>query len=147
MTLWFVIVTTVSSKGYDVTKRIIIALFLMAPVPVLAQTPPPGARPLRVVPPAGGCPGEPVPFYRCATEKAKTYSAPRTPFGHPDLQGYWAHGRQNYDLEDHPETFDARQETTAIVDPPTGRFRICRGPTRSGWTFAPTSRSRRRSNT
>jgi hypothetical protein len=93
-------------------------------VPVSAQGPalPPGGRPPRVVPPAGGCPGEPVAFYRCASEKAKTYTSPRTPFGQPDLQGYWAHGRQNYDLEDHPETFDARQETTAIVDPANGRI-------------------------
>ena len=67
-------------------------------------------------------PGEPVPFYRCASAKARTFVAPRTPFGQPDLQGYWAHGRQNYDLEDHPETFDARQETTAIVDPADGKI-------------------------
>ena len=95
---------------------------LLSPAPVAAQAAAtaPGARAPRVVPPAGGCPGEPVPFYRCASEKAKTYVAPRTPFGHPDLQGYWAHGRQNFDLEDHPETYDARQETTAIVDPADG---------------------------
>ncbi len=93
---------------------------LLLPIAAAAQVP--GGRPLRVVPPAGGCPGEPVPFYRCASEKAKTFVAPRTPFGQPDLQGYWAHGRQNYDLEDHPETFDARQETTAIVDPADGRI-------------------------
>jgi hypothetical protein len=72
------------------------------------------------VPPAGGCPGEPVAFYRCAMEKAKTYVPPRTPFGHPDLQGYYSHGRQNYDLETHPETYDMRAETTAIVDPADG---------------------------
>jgi hypothetical protein len=63
-----------------------------------------------------------VPFYKCASEKAKTFVAARTPFGQPDLQGYWVHGRQNYDLEDHPETFDARQETTAIVDPANGKI-------------------------
>ena len=74
------------------------------------------------VAPAGGCPGEPVPFYRCAIEKAKTYSPPRTPFGQPDLQGYWSHGRQNFDLETHPETYDMRAETTAIVDPATGQI-------------------------
>ncbi len=102
------------------TRRVIITLLLLVPASLAAQTP--GARPLREVPPAGGCPGEPVPFYRCASEKAKTFAAPRTPFGQPDLQGYWTHGRQNYDLEDHPETFDARQETTAIVDPPTGKI-------------------------
>ena len=98
------------------------AATLLIPAAVIAQGQVPGGRPLRIVPPAGGCPGEPVPFYKCATEKAKAFVVARTPFGQPDLQGYWAHGRQNYDLEDHPETFDARQETTAIVDPVTGKI-------------------------
>jgi hypothetical protein len=97
-----------------------VSLLSFGAAPVAAQ---PGANaPRREVPPAGGCPGEPVPFYRCAIEKAKTFSPPRTPFGHPDLQGYYAHGRQNFDLEDHPETYDMRQETTAIVDPADGRI-------------------------
>lgn len=76
----------------------------------------------RPVPTAGGCPGEPAPFYRCALEKARTYAPPRTPFGQPDLRGYYTHGRQNFDLEDHPETYDMRAETTAIVDPADGRI-------------------------
>lgn len=107
-----------------VTTTIVLtaAALLWLPAAVTAQAQPEGNQRTRTVPPAGGCPGEPVPFYRCAIEKAKTFNAPRTPFGHPDLQGYYAHGRQNYDLEDHPETFDMRAETTAIVDPPTGRI-------------------------
>ena len=98
-----------------------IALFALMPAAVAAQPAPQGGRPV-AVPPAGGCPGEPVPFYRCAIEKAKTYSPPRTPFGHPDLSGYWTHGRQNFDLEDHEENYDMRQETTAIVDPADGKI-------------------------
>lgn len=93
---------------------------LLPPAPAAAQ----GNRgqPAPKVAPAGGCPGEPVPFYRCAMEKAKTFSPPRTAFGHPDLQGYWSHGRQNFDLETHPETYDMRAETTAIVDPADGKI-------------------------
>ncbi len=92
---------------------------LLVASPVAAQR---GQGQAPTVPPAGGCPGEPVPFYRCAIEKAKTYSPPSTPFGQPDLQGYWAHGRQNFDLETHGETYDMRAETTAIVDPADGKI-------------------------
>lgn len=106
--------------------RVAVALgavaLLWLPLAVTAQGQQGGNQRTRDVPPAGGCPGEPVAFYRCAMEKAKTFSAPRTPFGHPDLRGYYTHGRQNYDLEDHPETYDMRAETTAIVDPPNGRI-------------------------
>lgn len=89
---------------------------------LVAQAPQADNQRARPVPTAGGCPGEPVPFYRCAMEKARTFTAPRTPFGQPDLQGYYTHGRQNFDLEDHPETYDMRAETTAIVDPADGRI-------------------------
>jgi hypothetical protein len=92
---------------------------LLLPAPVAAQR---GQGAAPKVPLAGGCPGEPVPFYHCAIEKAKTYSPPRTSFGQPDLSGYWAHGRQNFDLEDHGETYDMRAETTAIVDPADGKI-------------------------
>ena len=110
------------TKRMTFATTALLAATLLIPAVATAQGQVPGGRPLRIVPPAGGCPGEPVPFYKCATEKAKTFVVARTPFGQPDLQGYWAHGRQNYDLEDHPETFDARQETTAIVDPVTGKI-------------------------
>jgi len=111
-----------------VTNRIVstmtmlgaVALLSLVPAPVAGQ--PQAGQPRRDVPRAGGCPGEPAPFYRCAIEKAKAFAPPRTPFGHPDLRGYWAHGRQNFDLEDHPETYDMRQETTAIVDPADGKI-------------------------
>lgn len=86
-----------------------------APQPTVTRRPPAPRVPM-----AGGCPGEPVPFYKCAIEKAKTFSPRRTSFGHPDLQGYYAHGRQNFMLETHPETYDMREETTAIVDPADG---------------------------
>jgi hypothetical protein len=100
----------------------IVTALLPGAAALVAQAQQPDTQRARPVPPAGGCPGEPVAFYRCAMEKARTYTAPRTPFGQPDLRGYYAHGRQNFDLEDHPETYDMRAETTAIVDPADGRI-------------------------
>ncbi|MBM4195302.1 MAG: hypothetical protein FJ202_13140 [Gemmatimonadetes bacterium] len=108
------------SRIVSISTLIGTVALLWLPAALTAQGPAAPPQRTRDVPPAGGCPGEPRLFYRCATEKAKTFTSPRTPFGQPDLQGYYTHGRQNYDLEDHPETFDARQETTAIVDPPDG---------------------------
>ena len=108
------------------TDRVISTLTVLGTVGLLLLVQAPvGAQRGQLIPPAplaAGCPGEPVPFYRCAIEKAKTYSPPRTPFGQPDLQGYWSHGRQNFDLETHGETYDMRAETTAIVDPADGKI-------------------------
>jgi len=39
--------------------------------------------------PNGECPKDAVLFKACAMEMAKTYKAPRTPEGEPDLSGYW----------------------------------------------------------
>lgn len=40
--------------------------------------------------PDGSCPKDAVLFKACAMELAKTYKAPKTPEGDPDLSGYWA---------------------------------------------------------
>lgn len=105
-----------------VVLAVVLAVALLSLQVALTAQGQQGGNRAREVPPAAGCPGEPVPFYRCAIEKAKTFNPPRTPFGHPDLQGYFAHGRQNFDLETHPETYDMRAETTAIVDPADGKI-------------------------
>jgi hypothetical protein len=76
------------------------------------------ARPTTIA----GCPADPVPFYKCAKEKIKSFDPPRTPDGKPDFQGYWNAGRQAFDLEEHPETFAYNGEPTVIVDPATGKI-------------------------
>lgn len=60
----------------------VVALAVIMAVPLAAQD---TATPTAV----GGCPAEPAAFHKCALEKAKTFSPPRTPSGKPDLQGYW----------------------------------------------------------
>jgi len=44
-------------------------------------------------------------------------SAPRTASGHPNLPGYWSHRRQNFDLQDYPETYDMRVEPAVCTRP------------------------------
>jgi hypothetical protein len=40
--------------------------------------------------PIGGCPTRTIAeFHKCALEKAKSFTPPRTPSGKPNLQGYW----------------------------------------------------------
>ena len=75
----------------------------------------------------GGCPAEPVAFYRCALGKAKTFKPPRTADGRPDMQGYWRDRLTNgFAVEgvtkDDPHSRNAVQAATVgpgmIVDPP-----------------------------
>ncbi|MBI3048071.1 MAG: hypothetical protein HYY76_07135 [Acidobacteria bacterium] len=89
-------------------------------------TPPPGSPPAKIRPygEVAGCPEEPALFHRCATEKAKTFTPPRTPEGVPDFQGHWGRiGIRNMEnIEEHPETMDGSGGRSAIVDPPDGRI-------------------------
>ena len=57
-------------------------LVLIIAGPLAAQDP---ARPQGVA----GCPSENLAFHRCALEKGRTFTPPRTPTGKPDLQGFW----------------------------------------------------------
>ena len=87
-------------------------------------TPPPGSPPATIRPygQAGGCPEEPALFHRCALEKAKTFSPPRAPDGHPDFQGVWNRiGIRNMEnIQEHPETMDGSGGRSAVVDPADG---------------------------
>jgi hypothetical protein len=80
---------------------------------------PPPTQPYVVL---GGCPGEPAQYHRCALEKAKTFSPPRTPDGRPDFQGFWSRagvfGTDN--IEEHgPELGDPGGKSQ-VVDPADG---------------------------
>jgi hypothetical protein len=90
------------------------------------RTPPPGSPPAKIRPYAefAGCPEEPALFHRCAMEKAKTFSPPRTPDGKPDFQGYWSRiGIRNLEnIEEHPASLDGSGGRSSIVDPPDGRI-------------------------
>jgi hypothetical protein len=49
------------------------------------------------------------------------YRAPRTAFGHPDLQGVWqVRNTANWDLEDHAGAFNLPAGFGVVVDPPDG---------------------------
>ena len=105
-----------------------VASLLIGPALVVASTLAPmlalgGQREgYRQQPDAAGCPGEPAEFYPCAQEKVRTFEPSRTPAGHPDLRGFWHHGRQNRIITDHPPTPGIRGETSIIVDPPNGEI-------------------------
>jgi len=50
-----------------------------------------------------------------------TYSAPRTSFGHPDLEGVWqVRNTANWDLQDHAGAFNLPAGFSVIVDPAGG---------------------------
>lgn len=89
-------------------------------------TPPPGSGPTPMQPygESGGCSEEPAVLHRCALEKAKTFTPPRTPDGAPDLQGYWVRigARDADNIEEHPEGFDGPGGRSLIIDPPDGRI-------------------------
>jgi len=70
----------------------------------------------------GSCPRDPVPFHRCALERAKSFNPPQTADGHPDFQGIW-HGQTSgvENIEEHPETGDVGAGPTLIVDPADGK--------------------------
>jgi hypothetical protein len=109
-------VTTKSVALLCVTGAVVL-MGLAMPTPAAGQ-----GEGYREQPDAAGCPGYPAPFYPCAKEKAKAFEPPRTPDGHPDLQGFWATGRQSMYVEDHPPSMGIRGETSIIVDPPDGKF-------------------------
>jgi hypothetical protein len=82
--------------------------------------------------PIGGCPtGTIAEFHKCALEKAKTFTPPRTTTGKPNLQGYWrsrlitAFSLEGVS-EDDPLTKLAVMPwdvaPTVIVDPPDGKI-------------------------
>jgi hypothetical protein len=76
----------------------------------------------RKQPPTAGCPGEPAEFLPCALEKAKTYNPPKTPDGQADIRGFWANGRQIFQIEAHPPSQGLTGETSVVVDPPDGKI-------------------------
>jgi hypothetical protein len=82
--------------------------------------------------PIAGCPTNTIAaFHKCALEKAKTFTPPKTPSGKPNLQGYWrsrlitAFSLEGVS-EDDPNTKLAVMPwdiaPTVIVDPPDGRI-------------------------
>ena len=91
------------------------ALFCLAPIPVAAQVAPGQA---------GGCPNDSAHFHPCAMAKAKTFTPPRTPDGHPDLQGLWeaptVPGGQS--IEAHPGAYGFSPTNSKIVDPADGKI-------------------------
>lgn len=89
-------------------------------------TPEPGSAPTPMAPYGefGGCSEEPAEFHRCAREKAKTFTPPRTPDGTPDFQGFWSRivARNIENIEEHAQGLDGSGGKSLIVDPPTGRI-------------------------
>ena len=62
-------------------------------------------------------------FLLPAAAQQKTYRAPRTPDGKPDLQGIWeAHSTAAGDIEAHSAALGMRAGESVIVDPPDGRI-------------------------
>ena len=91
---------------------------------------PPGAA-AQAIPPVAptqgsACPdNNPRAVLACAREQAKTFKAPRTKDGKPDLSGYWG-GTQvpHENLEAHPRTPDDNGGPSFIVDAPDGKVPI-----------------------
>jgi hypothetical protein len=70
-----------------------------------------------------GCSEEPARFHACATEKAKTFSPPRTPDGRPNFTGHWNRARVTSDnIEEHAEVVGDPGGKSLVVDPPDGKI-------------------------
>ena len=67
---------------------------------------------------AGGCPLEPARFHQCALPKTKTFDPPRTPDGHPDMQGYWERAFTSQDIEEHNAGFGVQAGPSLVIDTP-----------------------------
>jgi hypothetical protein len=82
----------------------------------LPGDPPPQMRPYGT---SAGCSEEPLAFHRCALEKMKTFTPPKTADGHPDFTGIWSRIviRNMENIEEHGETIDTSGGTSAIIDP------------------------------
>jgi hypothetical protein len=76
---------------------------------------------------ASVCPDNlPAVFHRCAVERMKAFTPPKTPDGKPDLQGYWNRTVVSFDVEwpEKPRTGDNAGASktpgrrSLVVDPP-----------------------------
>ena len=99
---------------------IIAAVVSLAAIPAAGQ--PNGVSVTRFGERAAGCPMEPAKFHPCAMAKIKTFNPPRTPDGHPDMQGSWKRTRTAQDIEDHPfDGVEVAAETSMVVEPADGK--------------------------
>ena len=107
-------------------------LALAVALAVLVMAPDTAGQNPQAGPPIGGCPTKTIAeFHKCALEKAKTFTPPRTSTGKPNLQGYWrsrlitAFSLEGVS-EDDPLTKLAVMPwdvaPTVIVDPPDGKI-------------------------
>lgn len=107
-------------------RRITLAVALASTLAVSAAGQgPDGSKPIPMRPygQLAGCSEEPARFHACATQKAKTFTPPRTPDGQPDLRGYWNRARVTSDnIEEHAEVVGDPGGKSLVVDPPDGRI-------------------------
>ena len=70
-----------------------------------------------------GCDYMPTPeFNRCALEKAKAFTPPRTPDGKPDLQGAWETPGGAYNFEGPAAASQSGRSRSMVIDPPDGKI-------------------------